>query len=158
GANIATNGGSFSASTSTGGTITQLAGTSLVAGAGNVSLNSTSGSITLNGAVSGNSVTASLSGGSFTQGGASTIAVGTFGQLLTRADTIALNGAAGSITGGPNASIVISSANAASTVGIGTAAGTLQLSQAELNTFSGFSSLQIGAFGTGSVAIDGPVS
>jgi filamentous hemagglutinin family protein len=156
---ITTNNGGVSITGGSGGIITENAGGTIAAGTGYISVNTgASGQIAVNGALSGGSLTfTGGSGSSFAQGSGATIASVNGQTLAITTDAIDLQGAAGSITG--SGALALQPAQSAATVGIGTGAGAFQVSQAELDKFSGFNSLRIGYYyDSGLTSIGGAVN
>ncbi len=157
--NVTTNNGSVTIFAGSNSSLTIATGTTVNAGTGTFELlGSTNTQTTVDGAVQSGRIDITGGAGSgFTQGPNATLAISGANPLLIEADTIDLQGAAGSITGTQSAQLQPS--QDATTVGIGTGAGTFQLSQAELNSLSGFTSLQIGYYyDTGLVSIGGPLN
>jgi trimeric autotransporter adhesin len=82
-------------------------------------------------------------GGSFTQNAGATLNAGQ-SWVAIEADHIALNGVAGSLSGARGI-VLASGADGAHSIGVGTGAGTLSLTQATLDKLGSFSHLTIGA-------------
>ncbi len=166
-ATLAANTGSATVDTTGTLTIAPVAGTSGFTATGGASL--TAGSIVLaaNAAVvvpgtSGLSLTAGT-GGSITQTSGATVTLTGAGTVTLDANTIALNGAAGSINStSPGSGIVnLVPLTAGTTIGIGAAGiGTLAISQTTLNAIGSSPVLDVGLSGaqTGLVTLAGPIS
>src|SRR5207253_1197377 len=108
-----TTSGSINMGVGAGGSFAEAAGAKMSSSNGVFVTAQSNGTITVNGAVTAGSSTQFITGpgGSFTQGSAATIAVtNNNSQLLISADALALNGAAGSISGAGSGSVVLETA------------------------------------------------
>src|SRR5205085_402590 len=81
---------------------------------------------------------------------------GTTGSAIAINASVATNG--GTFSGTSNAFLLLGPGQSATSIGIGTGAGTFALTQSALNVFTGFSSQQIGNFGSGVVSVAGIVN
>jgi filamentous hemagglutinin family protein len=94
-------------------------------------------------------------GGSFIQHNGATLAAAN-GEIAIDADSISLQGPAGSLGG---RSMTLAGALPSTSIGVGTGAGTLRITQATLDSLANFASLDIGGdTGSGLVTIDGAVT
>ena len=152
--NITTNNGSFNLSSYNVGNFVETAGTTIDTGTTSLQIRGQP-QIDIEGAINGQYVYfQTAAGGSFTQGANATIDAGA-SYFTIAADSVSLNGAAGSITGTSNAYIY--PVTSGTSVGIGTGSGSLSLPQTALSTLASFSSLSIGTYNTGPVTLDGRI-
>ncbi|MDB5720734.1 MAG: hemagglutinin, partial [Alphaproteobacteria bacterium] len=108
-----------------------------------------------------NQQTSRFIGSLFTQSSGATVSVASGNSLTLQAGDFALSGAAGSIAGNNARTLSIL---ATGSLGLGTATGTAQLSQAEINTITGFVGVPFTAVdglllsSNGNLTLDGTIS